>query len=188
MSPVPTRKRTVEITAAGLVLVLAVMLWLALRSPATPGAVAGHPLVPPTAAPTGLISADTAVAQAIKSLSAGGPYTRLDGAPTEIRAQLDPTGQPRWMVVLRGRIIVITPAAAGGSVPEREEIYHQMLLVLDAQTGEVISSEAFPPDAEMDASAYPLRPLPNEPAASAPAQPTFSTAIPLPTLGPAPVP
>ncbi len=144
---------------------------------------------PPTATPSArpiLISADTAVAQAIAAAQAGGPYTRLDGAPTEIRAQLDQTGQPRWIVVLRGRVVETVPASAGGDVPEREEILHQLMIVVDAQTSEASELRAFPPDHEMDASGLPLRSLPAGPVATPPARPAPATEAPLPTSTAAP--
>jgi hypothetical protein len=139
------------------------------------------------AGPT-LISVDTAVAQAIAAAQAGGPYTRLDGAPTEIRAGLEQAGQPRWIVVLRGRVMETVPASADGSVPEREVIVHQLRIVVDAQTAEAIEVKAFSSDHEMDASAYPLRALPVGPVATAPPRPAPSTDVPLPTSTAAPAP
>jgi hypothetical protein len=146
----PPRRLTAALAALSLVLTFAAALWLALRAPAA--AVGTTPTAPPSAGPT-LISVDTAVAQAIAAAQAGGPYTRLDGAPTEIRAQLDPAGQPRWIVVLRGRVIETIPAAAG-VVPEREEILHQLRIVVDAQTAEAIEIQAQP-----DIQQFPPRPF-----------------------------
>ena len=175
---------------SGLLLIAVMTLALAACDAQTPPATAvtQSPAATPSAGPT-LISADTAVAQAIAAAQAGGPYTRLDGAPTEIRAGLDQTSPPRWIVVLRGRVVETVPASAGGDVPEREEILHQLVITVDAQTAEVIELKAFSPDHEMDASAYPLRALPAGPVATPPPRPAPpATDVPLPTRVPAPTP
>ncbi len=174
---------------SGLVLIAVMTLALAAcdaQTPPTP-ALTQSQAATLSAGPT-IISANTAVAQAIAAAQAGGPYTRLDGAPTEIRAGLEQTNQPHWIVVLRGRVIETVPASADGTVPEREVILHQLMIVVDAQSAEAREVKAFPPDHEVDASAYPLRLLPAGPVATPPPRTAPSTEVPLPTMAPAPAP
>jgi hypothetical protein len=188
--------------AAILAALVALLVWAAFS------AVAGSHQQPSVALPLvnepNLISQDTAVLLALHYLHGGRPSMSFPGEPTEIRGQVMPFGEaarlivpsaglpnqdvqrPMWVFVVRGDVIVAAPPAPG--IPQATpQIYHQVALFFDAETGEMGGWASYRTGRELDASALPVLqiPPPDREVPPPPTLPTYPTVSPAPTLPPA---
>lgn len=91
----------------------------------------------------------------------GAAYKLKDGRPLDPNSRLGrDAGRPAWLVFLRGDITV-PQAAPAGQAARPDATYHQMALVLDATTGELLGDTIYPPTAEASAAAsLPQAPIP----------------------------
>src|SRR2546426_9451522 len=124
-----------------------------------------------------------AAALAVKYAQDGTPSTRMSGMPTEIHAKLttlgdayqlmdgrplDPAtalGADRnravWLVFLRGNLDVRLQAPVGKPAPPTGPTYHQMAVILDANTGELLGNTIYTTTAESSvAPTLPQVPVP----------------------------
>jgi len=152
------------------------------------------------------ISADTAIVQALRFARAGGPTGKLTGPATEIRGQLmsyaqahqlrhgEPlnpaTGVARlanqsvWFFALRGEIGGQVPGSPDGRVPPKTVWYTQMVLIIDATTGELMGGSMRSPGRELDVTSLQVL---AEPRGPVPPPPTRAPTVP-PAQRPSPVP
>jgi hypothetical protein len=117
----------------------------------------------------------------------GGLGTRLAGDPTEIRGQLMTYGE--FYRLIEGRAIAadegIWPfrdrqvwivAFRGDILPgDQRWTYRQMVLALDAATGQLIEAHSYPTGSELSTASLPIR-----------TRPTNTTPLPAPTIAPGP--
>jgi hypothetical protein len=155
-------------------------------------------------AKTDAITADTAVYQALEYANAGLPSGKLEGMPSEVRGTLLSRDQASrlslgdsiavkdgldaasaaWVIVFRGKVVAHIEGSADGKIAPKEEQFSQMSVVLDAKTGELLSTTMHAPGDELKADALPILKVPSQAPVELPAKTNHPTTVPEPTLIP----
>lgn len=134
-----------------------------------------------TPAPVGwLVSGPTQVNARLMSLGAAAQLK--DGRPLSPATKLGrESSRTVWLVFLRGDMTVPNQVAAG-KTPSSPTVYHQMAVILDAQTGELLLTSLYPPTHEVSAAdALPTVALPEGTGGITLPIPVEPTEAPLPT-------
>ncbi len=134
-------------------------------------------------AQTAAISPDVAVAHALADAQDNGPFGGIVGKPTEIRGQVTTYGQAVervertpmepsqamvkrdktvWHILLRGRFVAHIEGAPP-DIPPKDEVFHQMSIILDGTTGEVMESTFLPANLELPINGMPVLSQPTTP-------------------------
>ena len=164
---------------------------------------------PVASAETPTVSAEVAVHSAFADATEDQPIGRLVGLPDEIRGQvmmydqahLFIFGRPLdrnslqgniadtrvWLIIFHGNVIEHVEGAPGRSdIPAQDLPQHQMAIILDAVTADILEGSIIPNSKPLDVQALPLLALPKEPVAGIPTRLPIKTVAPLPTLPAAP--
>ena len=148
------------------------------------------------------LAVDRALAYAVDDRQVGGASTQ----PAEVRGQTMSYGQavqllfgrpiaaneaiakirdyPVWLVVLQGEFIEHVPSSADGSIPDTDVIHHQMAIILDGNTGEIIERVMLSPQKVLFVSNLPVLIKSSDPLPPLPTKGPISTEAPYPTLRP----
>ena len=146
------------------------------------------------------LALDRALAYAMDDMMVGGAITE----PTEVRGRIMNYGQavqfvfgtpisPNegtykirnyavWLVVLKGEFIEHVPSSADGSIPSKDVIHDQMVVILDGNTGEIIERVMISPQKALLVSNLPLLNKSSGPLPALPTKGPISTEAPYPTL------
>jgi hypothetical protein len=134
-------------------------------------------------AQTAPISPDVAVAHALAAAQDNGPSGGIVGKPTDIHGQVTTYGQAVqqvertpmepsqaivkrdtkvWHVLLRGNFVAHIEGAPP-DIPPKDEVFHQMSIILDGTTGEVMESTFLPANLELPINGMPVLSQPTPP-------------------------
>ena len=157
-----------------------------------------------TAAQTSAIPASLALERALNYAQEDGGVGGAIAQPAEIRGQAMTYGQATqlifgspinpndsiykirnyqvWVVVLQGKFIEHVPSSADGSIPSKDVVHHQMVVILDGNTGEIMERVMISPQKALSVKSLPVLIKSSEQVPPAPTQGPISTEIPYPTL------
>ena len=174
---------------AGLLLIGAILIWKTVL------------------AKSAIISADVAVNLAL-SYGNSNIYLEWDNQPTGIFGKVKKYGEamqykttqpippqeniarmsdvPVWLILLQGNFVEHIPAAPGSpGIPEKDIHHHQITLIIDGISGELIETFWVSPQEALSMISLPALTPPSGTVSPTPLQGPIHTAVPLPTTGPA---
>ena len=87
-----------------------------------------------------------------------------------------------WVVVLHGKFIEHVPSSADGSIPAKDVVHNQMVIILDGNTGEIMERVMISPQKVLSVANLPILSKSAEPLPPLPTKGPISTEVPYPTL------
>ena len=157
-----------------------------------------------TGAQTSVIPADLALDRALTYSQDDGWVGGAAAPPQEVRGEPMTYGQavefvfgrpidpndgiyeirdyPVWVVVLRGKFIEHVPSSADGSIPAKDVVHNQMVVILDGNTGEIMERVMISPREFLPVNGLPMLIRSSEPLPPLPTKGPISTEVPYPTL------
>jgi len=89
-----------------------------------------------------------------------------------------------WLLVLAGEFVEHVPSSADGIIPAKDVIHHQMAIILDGNTGEIIGRVMISPQKVLLVSSLPVLIESSDALPALPTKGPISTEVPYPTLSP----
>jgi hypothetical protein len=159
-----------------------------------------------TSTQSSLIPESAAVERALLYAQEDGPIGGAAETPVEIRGQVLPYGQAVqivfgtpisskdanakirdelvWLIILQGRFVEHVPSSADGSIPPKDSLHTQMVIILDGNSGELIEQIMISPQKTLPVNQFPVLTESTDTLPSLPTEGLISTEIPYPTLSP----
>jgi hypothetical protein len=152
-----------------------------------------------------LIPKSVAVARALRYAQESGPAGVAE-TPVEIRGQVLPYGQAVqfvfgtpisskdanakirnelvWLVILQGTFVEHVPSSADGAIPAKDILHTQMVIILDANSGELLEQVMISPQKTLPVNQFPVLTESTDTLPALPTKGAISTEMPYPTLRP----
>ncbi len=89
-----------------------------------------------------------------------------------------------WLLVLEGKFVEHVPPSADGSIPAKEVIHNQMVIILDGSTGEIMRRMLLSPQIKLSTANLPALQRSTGALPALPTKDLILTEVPYPTLAP----